>query len=149
MRHVEAEALVGASRDEVWRLYDDIAGMPRWMPFVSEIRYASGPARVGTVYRARGRLAGWPSTEQWEIVEHVRPESHVHVTRTCGLEVGLIVRLEARGTGTWVHQAADLMSGLWGPLGWLHEVLVALPVAVSVRGIAAGAKRELEGDRAR
>jgi hypothetical protein len=51
MRHVEAEALVGASRDEVWRLYDDITGMPRWVPFVREIDYVSGPAHVGTVYR--------------------------------------------------------------------------------------------------
>ena len=62
MRRVEAAALVGASRDEVWELYDDIAGMPRWVPSVREIRYVSGPARVGTVYRERTRIAGIPGT---------------------------------------------------------------------------------------
>ena len=70
MRRVEAEALVGARREEVWQLYDDIAGTPRWVPFVDEILYVSGPARVGCVYRERTRLAGLPATEQWEIVEH-------------------------------------------------------------------------------
>ncbi len=146
MRRVEAEALVGASRDEVWRLYDDIAGMPRWVPFIREIDYVSGPARVGTVYRGRGWLAGLPGAEQWEIVEYRRPSSQVHVTRTRGLEVSLALRFEARGTGTWVHQAADLRSKLWGPLGWLHEVVAAGPVAWSVRAAAAGAKRAFEGD---
>ena len=69
MRRIEAEALVGASRDEVWKLYDDIAGLPRWLPPVDRIVYVSGPARVGAVYRARTRVAGIGVTEQWEIVE--------------------------------------------------------------------------------
>lgn len=146
MRRVEAEALVGASRDEVWRLYDDISGMPRWVPFVREIVYVSGPSRVGTVYRERGRLVGLPGAEQWEIVEYRRPSSQVHVTRTRGLEVTLALRFEARGTGTWVHHVAALRSGLWGPLGWLHEAVSAIPVARSVRAEAAGAKRAFEGD---
>ena len=76
MRRVEADALVGASRDEVWQLYDDIAGTPRWVPSVREILYVSGPARVGTVYRERNRIA----TAQWEIVEHRRPTRQVHVS---------------------------------------------------------------------
>jgi uncharacterized protein YndB with AHSA1/START domain len=146
MRHVEAEALVGASRDEVWRLYDDIAGMPRWMPFVREIVYVSGPSRVGTVYRERGRITGLPGAEQWEIVEYRRPSTRVHVTRTRSLEVALVIRFEARGTGTWVHHSAELRSGLWGPLGWLHEAVLAIPVSSSVRAVAAGAKRSFEGD---
>lgn len=146
MRRVEAEALVGASRDEVWRLYDDIAGMPRWVPFVREIVYVSGPSRVGTVYRQRGRLAGLPSTQQWEIVEYRRQTLQVHEARTRGLEVRLLLRFEARGTGTLVRQAAELRSGLWGPLGWVHEALAAIPVAWGVRGAAAGAKRAFEGD---
>ncbi len=62
MRRVEADALVGASRDEVWELYDDIAGTPRWVPFVREILYVSGPARVGTVYRERTRIVGIPGS---------------------------------------------------------------------------------------
>ena len=62
MRRVEAEALVGARREEVWQLYDDIPGTPRWVPFVEDILYVSGPARAGTVYRERTRLGGLPAT---------------------------------------------------------------------------------------
>ena len=68
---------MGASRDEVWQLYDDIAGTPRWVPGVREIVYVSGPARIGTVYRERTRL----STAQWEIVEYRRPTRQVHQAR--------------------------------------------------------------------
>src|SRR5262249_44149526 len=121
MRRVEAEALVGASRDEVWQLYDDIAGTPRWVPFVREVLYVSGPARVGTVYRERTRLAGLPSTAQWEIVEHRRPTRQVHVSDGPGMESSLVITFEGRGTGTWVHQSAELRSRLWGPFGWAHE----------------------------
>jgi hypothetical protein len=60
--------------------------------------------------------------------------------------IRLVVQLEGRGTGTLVHQAAELRSGLWGPLGWLHELLLAIPVGGSMRGVAAGAKRAFEGD---
>ena len=49
MRRVEAEALVGARREEVWQLYDDIAGTPRWVPFVEEILYA---LKVATIFGA-------------------------------------------------------------------------------------------------
>ncbi len=146
MRNVEAEALVGAPRDEVWRLYDDIAGLPRWVPFVREIVYVSGPSRVGTVYRERGRITGLPGAEQWEIVEYRRPSSQVHITHARALEVRLVLRFEARGTGTLVHHAAELRSELWGPLGWLHEMIASVPVAWSVRAAAAGAKRSFEGD---
>lgn len=148
MRRVEAEALVGASRDEVWRLYDDIAGIPSWVPFVQEIVYVSGPSRVGTVYRERGRLAGMPSTQQWEIVEYRRQTLQVHEAHTRGLEIRLVLRFEARGSGTLVHHAAELRSNLWGPFGWLHEAAAAVPVRAGVRGAAAGAKRAFEGDPA-
>jgi hypothetical protein len=146
MRRVVAEALVGASRDEVWRLFSDIAGTPRWVPFVREIVYVSGPSRVGTVYRERGRVAGLPGTEQWEIVEYRRPSLQVHVARVRGAEIALVMRFEARGTGTWVNEAADLRSSLWGPLGWLHEALLAIPLAYSVRSATAAAKRAFEGE---
>ena len=149
MRRVEAEALVGASRDEVWNLYDDIPGLPRWMPHVREIVYVSGPSRVGTVYRERGQLAGLPTTQQWEIVEYRRQSLQVHEALVLGLEVRQVLRFETRGSGTLVHHATELRSGLWGPFGWLHEVLVAGPVAWSARGAAAGAKRAFEGRPAR
>ena len=145
MRRVEAEALVGASRDEVWALYDDIAGTPRWMPYVDAVVYVSGPARVGTVYRERTRLAGVHDTGQWEIVEHRRPVRQVHVSSDKGLESRLIITFEGRGTGTWVHEAVELRSRLWGPLGWLHELVASVPGGVGVRAAVAGAKRVFEG----
>jgi Polyketide cyclase / dehydrase and lipid transport len=146
MRRVEGEALVGASREEVWELYDDIAGTPRWVPFVEDIVYVSGPARVGTVYRERTRLAGVRDTGQWEIVEHRRPVRQVHVSFDKGLESRLIITFEGRGTGTWVHEAAELRSRLWGPLGWLHESIAIIPAGHGVRAAVAGAKRAFEGD---
>jgi polyketide cyclase/dehydrase/lipid transport protein len=149
MRRVEAEALVGASRDEVWQLYDDIEGTPLWLPFVSEVLYVSGPARVGTVYRERTRFGGVPTVAQWEIVEHRRPVRQVHVSTALGLECALITTFEGRGTGTWVHEAAELRSRLWGPFGWAHEALVAIPAGWGVHAAVSGAKRTFEGDRPR
>ncbi len=146
VRRVEAEALVGASRDEVWQLYDDIKGTPLWVPFVTEILYVSGPARVGTVYRERTRLGGLPTTQQWEIAEHRRPSRQVHVSDAFGIATALILTFEARGTGTWVHQAAELRSSLWGPFGWIHELLAAIPAGWGVEAAVAGAKRAFEGD---
>jgi hypothetical protein len=144
MRRVEAAALVGARREEVWQLYDDIPGTPRWVPFVDEVLYVSGPARVGTVYRERTRLAGLPAVEQWEIVEYRPQRSQVHISVAHGLESALIITFDARGTGTWVHQAAELRSQLWGPLGWLHELLASLPARWGVRAAVNGAKRAFE-----
>jgi len=146
MRRVEAEALVGASREEVWQLYDDIEDTPRWVPFVSEILYLSGPARAGTVYRERTTLAGVPSTQQWEIVEHRRPSRQVHASEAFGVATRLIITFEGRGTGTWVLQAAEVRSNLWGPLGWLHEALLSIPARWGVEAAVAGAKRAFEGD---
>jgi Polyketide cyclase / dehydrase and lipid transport len=142
MRRMEADALVGASRDEVWQLYDDIAGTPRWVPSVREILYVSGPARVGTIYRERNRL----STTQWEIVEHRRPTRQVHLAAEGRLERVRILTFEARGSGTWVHQALELRSRLWGPIGWAHELVGALATASWVQATVTAAKRAFEGD---
>ena len=139
---MEADALVGASRDEVWQLYDDIAGTPRWVPSVREILYVSGPARVGTIYRERNRL----STTQWEIVEHRRPTRQVHLAAEGRLERVRILTFEARGSGTWVHQALELRSRLWGPIGWAHELAGALSTASWVQATVTAAKRTFEGD---
>jgi hypothetical protein len=145
MRRVTADALVGASRDEIWDLYDDIAGMPRWVPFVREIQYVSGPARVGTVYRERTRIAGMPSTAQWEIVEYRPPERQRHANRAGSLERTRIIAFEARGSGTWVHQAVELRSTLWGPIGWLHELLAGIPAGWELQSWTAAAKQRFEG----
>ncbi len=149
MRRVEAEALVGASREEVWDLYDDIAGTPRWLPFVREVVYVSGPARVGTVYRERTRTGLVTDLGQWEIVEHRRPRRQVRVSAGPGMDVRMIITFEARGTGTWVHQAAELRSRLWGPFGWLHELAGSVGAGRAVREAVAGAKRAFEGERPR
>lgn len=147
MRRVEAEALVGASPAEVWALYDDIAGTPRWVPFVDEVLYVSGPARVGTVYRERTRLGPFRSVGQWEIVEHNRRRwTQVHVSHDMGLESRLTITLERRGTGTRVHQASELRSRLPIPLSWLHEAVAGMAAGIGVRGAVAGAKRAFEGD---
>ncbi len=146
MRKVTADALVGASRDEVWDLYDDIAGTPRWVPLVREIRYVSGPSRVGTVYRERTRTLGLPSTAQWEIVQHRRPSRQTHVSRSGSMERLRSIVFEARGSGTWVHQSMELRSTLRGPLGWVHELLAAFPAGWDVQGRTAAAKRRFEGN---
>ena len=146
MRRVEAAALVGASRDEVWDLYDDIAGTPRWLPFVREILYVSGPARVGAVYRERTRVMGLPGAAQWEITEHRRPVRQVHRSEAEGLQRARVVTFEARGSGTWIHQATEIRSTLWGPIGFLHELLAGLPAGVTVRSAVASAKRVFEGN---
>lgn len=145
MRRVTADALVGASRDEVWDLYDDIDGLSRWIPGVREIRYLSGPARVGTVYRERRRTAGIPSTAQWEITEHRRPVRQVHVSVSGSMERTRIITFEARGSGTWVHQVTELRSLLSAPLGWLHELLAMVPARWEVDVAVASAKRVFEG----
>jgi len=139
---MDAATLVGASRDEVWQLFDDIAGTPRWVPTVREILYVSGPARVGTVYRERNRL----STTQWEIVEHRHPTRQVHLAADGPLERARILTFEARGSGTWVHEALELRSRLWGPLGWAHELLASMATATWPHATVTAAKRIFEGD---
>jgi uncharacterized protein YndB with AHSA1/START domain len=147
MRRVEAEALVGASRREVWDLYDDIAGTPRWVPFVERVLYVSGPATAGTVYREQTRVGPIRSVAQWEIVEHDRRRGRqVHVSRAAGLESRLTITLEPRGTGTRVHQAKELRSDLPQPARWLHELAVGMFAAWGVRAAVGGAKRAFEGD---
>ncbi len=137
---------MGASRDQVWELYDDIAGRPRWVPSVREILYVSGPARVGTVYRERTRVLGVPGTAQWEVVEHRRPVRQVHRSLGDPLEWTRVITFEARGSGTWIHQAAELRSSLPGPAGFLHELFAVVPAGRVVRSAVAGAKRVFEGD---
>jgi uncharacterized protein YndB with AHSA1/START domain len=146
MRRIEAEALVGASRDEVWKLFDDIAGLPRWLPSVERIVYVSGPAQVGAVYRARTRIAGIGVTEQWEIVAHRHPVRQVHASPGTLLHRTRTITFEARGTGTWVHESVELSSRLWGPLGWMHEALAAVPAGAIMRTTVASAKRVFEGE---
>lgn len=145
MRRAEAEALVGASFNEVWDLYDDIAGTPRWVPSVREILYVSGPTRAGTVYRERTSLLGVPATAQWEVVEHRRPRVQVRAARDAWMERMLTLTFEGRGSGTRVQHVVELRSRLWGPVGWLHEQIAGAIATSDLRATAAGAKRVFEG----
>lgn len=145
MRRVEADELVGASRDEVWDLFDDIAGLPRWLPRVRAVSSVSGPARVGTVYRERTSLLGVPGSRDWEIVEHRRPARQVRVAFDGGLERALILTLEARGTGTRVSAEVELRSSLPMPLSLLHEMLATFPAGWAARGFVQATKRAFEG----
>jgi hypothetical protein len=140
---VEAEALVGASRDEVWELLDDLEGLPRWLRRVRAVS-ASGPAHVGTLYRERTSSLGLPGVRDWEIVEHRRPVRQVRLAYDAGLERALILTLDARGTGTRLHAVVELRSSLPFPLGPAHELLATLPAGWAARGLVQSAKRTFE-----
>ncbi len=147
MRRIDASGLVGASSVEVWDLFDDIAGTPRWMPFVRDIAAVSGPARVGMVYTERRRTFGLPTTETWEIVEHRRPKVQARVSDLAGLERTLVLTLEQRGSGTLVHVQLELRSLMPGPAGWIYEWLAGIPGGWAIRAAIHGAKRAFEGRR--
>jgi hypothetical protein len=101
---------------------------------------------VGTVYRERTRVAGIPGSAQWEITEHRPQVRQVHTSADGSMERRKVITFEARGSGTWVHQATELRSSLPGPAGWLHELLAIFPAGWVVRSAVAGAKRAFEGD---
>jgi carbon monoxide dehydrogenase subunit G len=143
MRRVEAEALVGASRDEVWELLDDLEGMSRWVPRVQAVS-PSGPAHVGTLYRVRTSTLGLRGSRDWEIVEHRRPLRQVRLAFDGGLERALVLVLDARGTGTRLHAEMELRSSLVFPLGLVHEMLATFVAGWSVRGMVHAAKRAFE-----
>jgi carbon monoxide dehydrogenase subunit G len=146
MRRVEAEALVGASRDEVWQLLDDLEGMPRWLPHVRAVS-ASGPAHRGTLYRERIVQLGMPRTRDWEIVEYRPPLRQVRVARDGSLERALVLVLDARGSGTRLRAEVELRSSLAAPLGILHEMLWTFGVGGFARGFVGAVKRAFEGPR--
>ena len=143
MRCVEAEALVGAPRDEVWELLDDLEGMPRWMPRVRAVS-PSGPAHVGTLYRVRTSTLGLPGIRDWEIVEHRRPLRQVRVAFDGRLERALVLVLDARGTGTRLHAEVELRSSLPRPVRLVHEMLATFAAGWSVRSLVHAVKRAFE-----
>lgn len=146
MRRVEAEALVGASRDEVWRLLDDLEGMPRWLPHVRAVS-ASGPVRAGALYRERSMALGVPHTRDWEVVDYRPPVRQARRTRDGSLDQTVVLTLDARGSGTRLRVEVELRSRLAAPLDTVHEMLGALSAGRSARGFARAVKRSLEGLR--
>ncbi len=146
MRRVEAEALVGAPRDEVWRLLDDLEGMPRWLPRVRAVS-ASGPIRVGALYRERSAALGVPRTREWEVVDYRPPVRQTRRTRDGTLERTVVLTLDARGSGTRLRAEVELRSTLAAPLGTVHEVLSMLGACLGARGFARAVKGAFEGPR--
>ena len=144
MRRVEAEALVGAPRDEVWQLLDDLEGMPRWMPGVRAVS-SSGPAHKGTLYQERSVVLGMPRTQRWEIADHRPATRQARVSRDGALEQTLLLQLDARGSGTRLHAEIQLRSSLPLPLGPLHEMLATFAAGPRARALTAGVKRAFEG----
>ncbi len=144
MRRVVAEALVGASRAEVWQLLDDLEDMPRWLPGVRAVA-SSGPARNGTLYRVRTSVLGLARARDWEIRDHRPPARQARVARDGALELTLVLALDVRGSGTRVRAELELRSALAAPLGAVHE-LVAAPCAVAdARRLVGAVKRAFEG----
>ncbi|MFN8630907.1 MAG: SRPBCC family protein [Chloroflexota bacterium] len=76
---------MGASRDEVWQLLDDLEGMPRWLPGVRAVS-ASGPAHKGRAVPGALEALGVPRTRRWEIVEHRPTTRQVRVCRDRAME---------------------------------------------------------------
>ncbi len=144
MRRVEAEALVGASRDEVWHLLDDLEGMPRWLPGVRAVS-ASGPARRGTLYQVRTVMLGVPRTRHWEIEGLRPPQRQVHVARDGVLERTLVLTLDSRGSGTRLRAEVELRSSLMVPLGLGHEMLATFTAGSFARQLVGAVKRAFEG----
>jgi carbon monoxide dehydrogenase subunit G len=144
MRRVEAEALVGASRDEVWQLLDDLEGLPRWQPGVRAVT-SSGPAHVGTLYRVQSSMLGFPRTRDWEFEQHRPPLRQVRVARDGSMERSLILTLDVRGSGTRLRAEMELRSSLAFPIGLLHEMLATFAAGLSVRQLVEAVKRAFEG----
>jgi carbon monoxide dehydrogenase subunit G len=144
MRRVAAEALVGASRDEVWQLLDDLESMPRWLPGVRAVA-SSGPTRAGTRYRTRTSVLGVVRRRDWEVVEHRPPHRQVRVASEASLERRLVLTLDTRGSGTRLHAEVEFRSTLPFPMGAAHEVAAAAWSAGSAQRLVGAVKRAFEG----
>ena len=145
MRIVMAAFFIGGFVLHMTALDALVAITPDWVPFVSEILSVSpGRTGVGTVYREKTRLLGIPSVQEWRIVEHRPPREQVHASHDMGMDSRLTMTFVTRGSGTLLTQAVDLDSRLPGPLGWLHELLVAAVAGRSMASAIAGGKRMLE-----
>jgi len=144
MRRLAGEALVGAPRDEVWQLLDDLESMPRWLPGVRAVA-SSGPTRVGARYRMRTSLLGIARMRDWEVVEYRPPHRQVRVALDGSLERRLVLTLDARGSGTRLHAELVFSSALAFPLGLAHEVAAAAWSAGSSQTLVGAVKRAFEG----
>ncbi len=144
MRRVAGEALVGASRDEVWQLLDDLESMPRWLPGVRAVA-SSGPTRVGTRYRTSTSLLGVVRTRDWEVVEHRPPHRQVRAASEGTLERRLALTLDSRGSGTRLHAELEFRSALPFPVGIAHETAASAWSAGTAQAFVAAVKRAFEG----
>ncbi len=144
MKSVEASILVDAQPERVWNLYADVAGSVRWVPFVEEILYISGPAGLGQVYRERTRLAGMSDVAEWRVIEWDPPRRQVQLSTGKKMDSRLVIEVEPVGERSRVRQTVMLRSRLVPPLSWLHEQLFAMLSQRGIRLAVRGAKRYLE-----
>jgi uncharacterized protein YndB with AHSA1/START domain len=145
MRRAEARALVRAPAQRIWDLYADLEGTPRWVPFVTEIVSSSGPLKVGMVYRERTHLGGVSGVQEWRVVELDPPRRRVETSSALGMASRLVIEMEPRDGETLLRQASEIRSRLPGPVGWVHERVVARIAARAMAQAIEGAKKELEG----
>jgi uncharacterized protein YndB with AHSA1/START domain len=143
MRSVRASVLVAAPPERAWALYEDLAGTPRWVPFVEEVLETSGPMEVGMTYRERTRLLGARAVNTWRVVAVVPGRRRVEISRDLGLDSRLTITFTPAGGGTRIAQRTDLRSRLPRPVAWAHELVAAVGARSGLRRAVAGAAREL------
>jgi hypothetical protein len=147
MKRAEASIDVRAPAEDLWALYADLEGTPRWVPFVEEILSSSGPLEVGMTYRERTRLGGISGIQEWRVVELDPPRRRVETSSAVRMDSRLIIEMEGRPGGTRLRQASEVDSRLPGPLGWIHERLFAMVAARAMAQALEGARQEVERGR--
>ncbi|MDQ3870595.1 MAG: SRPBCC family protein [Chloroflexota bacterium] len=146
MKSVEAAALVDAQPKRVWDLYADVPGSVRWVPFVEEILYISGPAGLGQVYRERTRLGGIRDVAEWRVIEWDPPRRQVQLSTDKRMDARLVIEVEPVGVKSRVRQRVILRSRLIPPLSWPPEQLFAMVSKRGIRLAVRAAQRHLERD---
>src|SRR5215204_1971611 len=121
MKRVMASMMVEVSPRLVWDLYADVAHSAEWIPFVEEVLSVSDPLGPGESYRERTRFMGISDVSDWRIVEWDAPRRQVHRSSNKGLDMDLVIEIEAVAEGARVQQVAVLSSRMPGLLGQLHE----------------------------
>jgi hypothetical protein len=111
---------VEASRREVWRAIEDVAGHVAWMEDAVAIRFRPGPrAGVGTTFECDTKVGPFRLTDLMEITEW-KPRRSMGV-RHAGLVTGTgrFTLQRRRGGGTRFTWAERLVFPWWmgGPVG--------------------------------
>lgn len=141
MPTVEHAIDVAATPDECWRVFHDLAGWPRWFPFLRQVR---GELRAG------GRLtlvfAAGPAALPVEVtVEEFTPGARVRwVGGKLGVRGDHTYSFETRAPGTTRFTSSETFSGLGarliaGPIfarldGETHQSMARFKALVEAKG---------------